>query len=1536
MKNCNYIFNDKSYNDYESLLKALTEGDLEGNLSLLFSLDLTKQSNLVDKLESINKKDYKLKKTQDSILDNDTDISVNKGFSTQTFIDSAYFTINGESPMFRQNNDEYIKTMVERKVKSGEVSEEDAELEFKKIVENWKRIGSDASDLHRIVVSSTDRDDDRHFSGSSINTSYSGIFDQLGPLVRQIEKNIWQKNKNSTLIRNLNLEAQLRGLPDTITGHIDYLFVKDNGDIEIFNIAASIENEQEWDAVKVEKIRYKLALIKRILEYNGISSKNVRLNIIPVKMKYDEQFENILEVSAEDAKSYDFKGSQYIFQKYDNIAAQFIDSNVSLEEINDDTISNSNKYLNRLFQGRDVDIRIEGIKQSAKGWVKHNWRQIATQSLEGKGWDIKLPNEKNIIHVEDTRVGENNEEVVNLVFDRSEELFRNTAREKATYRVVSDIQSSYRHGLEFFSSSVQGNAGNLLSRQLSKYFEINSRDPETGTPDYKWELIENNALTNANIVLFRHKVTNQLDVVNITPFDVSIKSSARGRDNILGWYLMDQNDGGFIMESNYGNIEIIKSLILLNEILPKFDFEPKLGTLKILGLSQYNKRGGKEVEISQVLPNFDTIVQVLNRNNSGLNMPNNFKSQNVKGIDWSQQLIQTWREAIESVQNININDLKGLDSIISQTVKSDGTVIEGLETISFVEGKIEKITMLIDRLEEMAFENGIPTHRNGYEELLRITRDSNKKRAAIAQVYCAALKALSMYYGDYSLENEEFSQFVEYFTRPQSMPNSSVRTVAYMFQKSINTIADQMLQRYSPIRSIVDKYYKEKNYSPLKNSTIGNQAAQFSNLYEIDPITGEKTMRFKNPYSNPNDTEYLKQFERDFLKDILWELNKIRFEMKGMKWDFTGKEDPKLIEAINNRTINYLNVPLERASTATRRENIGKEIVDMGKRWGKRMFKPKEAFKEFSEDLMNEDEQQTRDRDIENLQAYNPFANQESSNVRENLIREKGLDYFETNVEKLFIDYLEKHLQQVEYNKLLTRTKAILLDLRLKGEAGDNLKNVNHTVKTIEDFLDVSVFNRSIMEETSQKIEAVLSPLRRAVSMCYIAANPEAMVRDTLGGILENMVKSLTKFQTEIDIKDIGWAYKELILEGPGNPMRITKYDQLNVKYRLSNLDVSRISEGLKTGKGGLANFENWAYSTLRAPDYLNRMVLFAAQMKHDGCEEAYFIKEGKLVYDWRKDKRFSAYASNDMSNKDLYNKQRSLYLSLLRQFNQEKGTKLVEGDNLPDAYTLKQIDSFKTFSDNIYGSYNESMKWKLENTAIGVNFTVFSTWLNAIVDVYGKKPQLSNNELQHVQERNDNGQLLYFDKYTNAVTLEEGGDINCPVMTDVPKIVQGCFYTLRQFFREFYYTDGTLKEKWDQANSIFINDINRRNRRRMFTDMLIWLLLGTIFKTVITPAYKEHKKTGDGNNIVANALLELTYNGGSSCYDSFSGPFAVLDYFGNSTNPATYKLQGKMANNLGQFLFGEKTLQELVINSQALPRSFQDTYYMWARDNQA
>ena len=74
------------------------------------------------------------------------------------------------------------------------------------------------------------------------------------------------------------------------------------------------------------------------------------------------------------------------------------------------------------------------------------------------------------------------------------------------------------------------------------------------------------------------------------------------------------------------------------------------------------------------------------------------------------------------------------------------------------------------------------------------------KYTATAKIYMAALRALNIYNGDLSIDNEDFSRISEIFSKPQSIPNTNVRTVAYMFQRSIDRISGQMLDRYSPIR----------------------------------------------------------------------------------------------------------------------------------------------------------------------------------------------------------------------------------------------------------------------------------------------------------------------------------------------------------------------------------------------------------------------------------------------------------------------------------------------------------------------------------------------------------------------------------------------------------------------------------------------------------------------------------------------------------------------------------------------------------------
>ena len=113
----------------------------------------------------------------------------------------------------------------------------------------------------------------------------------------------------------------------------------------------------------------------------------------------------------------------------------------------------------------------------------------------------------------------------------------------------------------------------------------------------------------------------------------------------------------------------------------------------------------------------------------------------------------------------------------------------------------------------------------------------------------------------------------------------------------------------------------------------------------------------------------------------------------------------------------------------------------------------------------------------------------------------------------------------------------------------------------------------------------------------------------------------------------------------------------------------------------------------------------------------------------------------------------------------------------------------------------------------------------------------------------------------------------------------------------------------WSEMKSeVFSNDVARRNMRRLMRDILVSLLLAGLFKLWVDPAYKDHKKRAKGEAILTNAAIEILYKSSRNCFDTFTGPIAVLDYLGNQTNPSTYKVQSKIFNDLGSFVFGDKT----------------------------
>ena len=118
----------------------------------------------------------------------------------------------------------------------------------------------------------------------------------------------------------------------------------------------------------------------------------------------------------------------------------------------------------------------------------------------------------------------------------------------------------------------------------------------------------------------------------------------------------------------------------------------------------------------------------------------------------------------------------------------------------------------------------------------------------------------------------------------------------------------------------------------------------------------------------------------------------------------------------------------------------------------------------------------------------------------------------------------------------------------------------------------------------------------------------------------------------------------------------------------------------------------------------------------HDGSYEAHTLSEsGELTYDPTKDKRFSYYFENREKHKDSqgqfipaksdkeYNIQRNTYNLVMGQMNEERirmgYEEYTENDFIEHAYSEKERQSYKSFTDTVYGAYDKDAQAEWHHT---------------------------------------------------------------------------------------------------------------------------------------------------------------------------------------------------------------------------------------------
>ena len=1460
--------------------------------------------------------------------------------SYQEFIEDPACLIDGEPLVRPFDRDQFRQSEIDNLIEKG-VKKEKAIEEVDKDLANMDQFKKDSVTLHKIVdgygaISTKVNSSDyvAAIQDTVEGTPFEGRTALLEDLKGQMEnfarQYIYHTQVGPTILNNVGLKAKIEALGKELVGHIDYLSVDSSGTLHIYNFKASQKSMNYWSKDKWKKYNYGMAFLKQMLAYNGIPVKNIELNIVPVNMTYKEGGEiDKIVVGAPQNISVNYGGG-YMLEQYDKHARHFIRSNVEIPRVTIETFDRADEIFQHIFP--ILNMRSEGTHRSAVEMIKRapeageaeplvirevnddkgRWEVI----IDGKSYRPKSNKNKNV-----------NQDILNIVVEHLGEIQDETLQTVHTLKeAIRKMNQIGEHGVFVPESDVIDKLKGLsrsrgfIKNMLDTYFnDVDWQVDSKGNrkPVYKWKLRDE--LLDYNIILMQNNDTGQLDIISLTSFDCNAEIPfGKGRHSILGAFKTDVQTNN--LKGDYGNAEAIRAIVLLNQILPTMDLEGvQLGRVKVLSHSGTARNYSISTITQKYLPE---IVSTIN-DQGEIEFVNNFRSlKSDQFTDPLESVLYEYSLLIASKSDAEVMRYS------PEKFQQLASLVENGEAYTKTKILKELLDSFYKELPDWTFEQIVRSS----EGHLGSHRDQQ-----MCRVYRALSEAYHRYTGETLNYERELTDIYRHMSTTNHIPNQNIRIVTDNLAQTYNSIATEV-ERYHAknMRGFIKEFLDAKGYGLVRNATLGDMNSLFTKMFEVDE-QGRRTMKFKNPWTDGS----LDPAEAKFLKQALYQFYLIR--NRGNALNFKGYDDPEIPKFIASRAggHKYLWCPLMRASSSTRvMQNLETSTwKGRAQRMWKIMRNPKQYYDEQIENITEQERELIKkglNADKEKLgHVFNMFQIGDESDragTRQEFIDAQGIDFFETNIENILIEYLSKSIECEKLKDFMIGTRSLLFQLTLMGEESGNTEVMKREIQYIRDFLKVNVFNTTIKSETGAVLTGALAGVRSKVTLMNLGGNMISFFRDVFQGFEENFARTVTKLNTDIDAKTLSQAYAYVVTHGMTNTMNISMLSALQARYRLSNIDLASM-ESLKIGRGGVTNYKNWAYSTLRRPDFLNRMTLFVARCMKDGCWEGWELNDDILTYNWKKDKRFKALVDGTSKDSAEYKQAKALYMSKAREWNAEHPEEQIDLNPetaetfLPAPYSDREILAIKEVSDNIYGAYDKSLKSMGEHTTLMWFFGMYTTWMNGIWNNYFMKPGKYTANRSNLQQKVDEaGNPLFLDEDGGITSVDTG----MPLYENVPTIVQGIAYTIRDLY--YISRDGGLQAMKDYIQA---NPTVRASLAKLLSDMLITLLLFTTFKFVLDPAYSDYKKEMKNNPVFANLAAEIFYKAGSRSYDSFRGPLNFKDWLGDNTASPMYEVNMKVAQDALKVAMGKKTLPDAFMGNFAVARAGKDTYSAWKKAQQ-
>lgn len=579
--------------------------------------------------------------------------------------------------------------------------------------------------------------------------------------------------------------------------------------------------------------------------------------------------------------------------------------------------------------------------------------------------------------------------------------------------------------------------------------------------------------------------------------------------------------------------------------------------------------------------------------------------------------------------------------------------------------------------------------KRDYAEL----NDPNKQRSSPAWEAFTLLNQMMLEINRITMRNE---------TDPMLWMKSGhlgtmVTSAQFSASKNIQEFA-RLHDRYvSEVRMQVHKYGHEmqKAFKELYESE-GNGTQAFESWFKRD-ADGKISDTFE--LMDPDDPNFKgSETSRRILRLYLDTMYKIRFPDK--------LSEASIVSAKASGA--YYRVPLTEAV-------FSRQIKGLGFR--KAIRNKIDQYKELTEGVFAGETEAKENYERNHDKLYNKFDL--NSQQRADKIRDKGIGFFETNLEIVFNQVIVAYSKQQISEKYVPLFKAMQIGMRKMEEDGNN--NLAGVRETLDKLIANRFYGKNVMSKDLQPIYKFLSVISAFFSTMKLGLNVRSFLRETLSGMYIGATRVMVKQHGHVSLNSYNKAVSYVIQDLPNNPSGISMVQQLNAIYGMANYSLGNVANQRRVN---WLNINNWGRDTLfvgcSAPDYQHRMAILIAKMMDDGCWEAFSLNENEqLQYDVKKDKRFEAYFKGDKSDPK-YNEQRTLFLKNIEEWNaqgyrKDDGTVLTEEDQfLPQPYTNREAQSVKNYADILYGHYDDESRSLLNDTFVGSFFMQYKTFVTA------------------------------------------------------------------------------------------------------------------------------------------------------------------------------------------------------------------------------